>query len=562
MLCVIFLELLAMLSLAPVIDLLIHKDAAQYSGITNQLLSIFHFFSLPFNLLSLLSLFVFCHFFKVIFSILYLKCSYYVNFSVIYDLIHTTFTAIFSASWSFFSNKKGGEFVNLLQQHISKTGLTVTYLAQFFSALFQIFFFLYLPFRISWQVTLTVIIMGGLSFSFLYFFNKRVHFYSQKNILTSNQYLSFLNESLNSLKLIFSFSKQAKTIKRLLRLFSKDYKIGVRIQLLQNTAEQLYQPIGFFLVAISLLFAKNINVPLSDLTVLLYALIRVIGPFRHLSFLRLSLSNTLPFYHSIVDTQLEALTHPQPTGKHIFSSFSHSLQLSSVSFSYLSSTPVLKNVSLQINKNDMTAFVGASGEGKSTLIDLIAGFHSPQSGHIYIDNIPFSHFDIHSYRKKIGYVMQDSPLFNMSVKDNLLWANPNATQYDIDFACEQANALEFIHDLPQGFDTLLGERGLRLSGGQCQRLALARALVIQPEILILDEATSSLDSGSEKKIQASIQQLQGKMTVIVIAHRLSTIKQSDHIFVIKAGQIAESGTYQQLLTNKALFADMVAEQSF
>lgn len=562
MLAVIGLELLAMLSLAPMIDILIQTDPSQFSGITKRIMRLFSFLQIPFSLPFILTLFISCHFLKVVFATLQLKTSHHINFLVTKDLIYRAFSAIFNASWSFFSTKKGGDFFSLLQTQINNVGSIVVSLSQFMSSCLQIIFYLYIPFHLSWKVSCLVIVTGSLSFSLLKLVSKQVKRLSIQSITHNENYLSFLNECLNSIKLIFSFTKQQPSIKKLLALFSQNYHISVRIQLLQAIAQQCYQPIGFLMVAIALLYAQHLGLMMSNLTVLLYALVRIVPQLSQLAGLTLGLEQQLPYLQSIDTICEDALKAKQPTGTAPFTAFKHQISLQNISFSYEQSTPLIKNVSLNIPKNTMTALVGKSGGGKSTLADIISGFHRADSGAIFIDDTPLDSIDIYQYRSRIGYVMQDSPLFNMSVRDNLYWANPSATNTDMINACGQANALEFIEALPHGFDTLLGERGVRLSGGQCQRIALARALIIQPQLLILDEATSALDSHAESEIQKSIHSLSGKMTILVIAHRLSTIKKAEHIHVVDDGVVVESGAYDELMKMNQAFFEMVGKQAF
>lgn len=200
----------------------------------------------------------------------------------------------------------------------------------------------------------------------------------------------------------------------------------------------------------------------------------------------------------------------------------------------------------------MTAFVGKSGIGKSTLIDLLMGFHEISRGTITIDGVPLQDFDILSYRSRTGYVPQDSVLFNTSIRENLLWADEKASQRGIEEACCLANADEFIRQFPEGFDTVVGDRGVRLSGGQIQRIALARALLRKPEILFLDEATSSLDTHSVRLIQLAIENIAKAITVIVVAHRLSTIRNADCIYVLQNGKAVEQRPYEELIKESQL----------
>ncbi len=184
----------------------------------------------------------------------------------------------------------------------------------------------------------------------------------------------------------------------------------------------------------------------------------------------------------------------------------------------------------------------------------------PDQGQILVDDIPLQQYALDTFRKRVGYVPQDSVLFNMSIRDNLLWANEDATEKELCQACVQANAMEFVEKLPEQLDTVIGDRGIRLSGGQCQRLALARALVRNPELLILDEATSALDTHSEQLIQQAIDEISGGITIVLVAHRLSTITNADYIYVMQNGNVAEEGKYTELLERKGLFFKMVKSQ--
>ena len=207
----------------------------------------------------------------------------------------------------------------------------------------------------------------------------------------------------------------------------------------------------------------------------------------------------------------------------------------------------------------MVAVVGSSGSGKSTLIDLIMGFYLSQKGTLKIDNDLITKISLRDWRLLSGYIPQQPFLFNASIKDNLLWARKEATDSEIEQACRLANAEEFILDLKEKYNTLVGERGVRLSGGQAQRICLARALIKKPQLLILDEATSSLDSHSELLIQDSIERLTGEPTIISIAHRLSTIKKATRIYHLDMGRIVEEGTFEELIASKDGFFRKTAE---
>jgi ABC-type multidrug transport system fused ATPase/permease subunit len=223
------------------------------------------------------------------------------------------------------------------------------------------------------------------------------------------------------------------------------------------------------------------------------------------------------------------------------------ITLDRVSFGYEEEQPVLRDIDLDVEPGEVIALVGSSGAGKSTLVQLIPRFYDPQAGRILIDDVDVRDVSLRSLRSQIGVVAQETILFSGSVRDNLLYGRPGASEEEMIEAAQAAHAHEFLEELPDGYDTLLGERGARLSGGQKQRVAIARAFLSNPRILILDEATSALDSESEALIQDALAQLMKGRTNIVIAHRLSTILGSDRIAVMQRGEIVDIGSHLELL---------------
>jgi len=239
--------------------------------------------------------------------------------------------------------------------------------------------------------------------------------------------------------------------------------------------------------------------------------------------------------------------------------FSQKIEFYDVSFAY-ADAPVLKNIDLTIAAGQMVALVGMSGVGKSTLVDLIPRFYDVKSGRITIDGVDIRNLTVRSLRAQIGIVSQHTFLFNDSVKNNIAYGDPHRTVNDVIAAAKAANAHEFICALPKGYDSVIGELGMQLSGGQRQRLAIARALLKNAPILILDEATSSLDTESERSVQEALENLMTTRTTIVIAHRLSTIRKADRIAVMVDGAIAEQGTHEELLAKDGEYSRLYALQ--
>jgi ATP-binding cassette subfamily B protein len=220
----------------------------------------------------------------------------------------------------------------------------------------------------------------------------------------------------------------------------------------------------------------------------------------------------------------------------------------------------LRDITFEAQPGEMVALVGPSGAGKSTLIGMIARLYDPTAGAVEVDGVNVRDVELASLRAQIAYVTQESFLFHATIGDNLRFAREDATREEMEAACRQAYIHDFIVSLPEGYDTMVGERGHRLSGGERQRIAIARAILKRPRILILDEATSHLDSESESYVQSALEELMNGRTTLVIAHRLSTVLAADHILVIEAGSVVERGTHSELLALEGLYARLYSTQ--
>jgi len=375
-----------------------------------------------------------------------------------------------------------------------------------------------------------------------------------------------INEDIQALRLLHSFG-QVEAADQDLRRRMAELETALRRQL---RVMELIEPITMFLpvailaliTALSLLVfdARSTGI-LPSLVTFLLALQRLNQRFSAVatSFNKLNRNSAyLSRLNEILTTEDKQLRR---LGGRSFAAIESAIVFDNVSLDYgTSGLPSLHQINLTIPRGKTVALVGASGSGKSSLADLLVGLYAPTKGRIMVDGVDLAAFDLISWQQKLGVVGQDTFLFNASLRDNIAFGNPQAGDRQIEAAAEQAQAAGFIRDLPEGFATLVGERGYRLSGGQRQRISLARALLRKPELLILDEATSALDSHSEQLVQQALKRGPDQCT-LVIAHRLSTIREADQIVVLDHGQIVETGSHEELLRLQRYYAALWQQQS-
>jgi len=554
-------DALSLFSLVVVADLLLNPGLEQASPVTKNIVVIAKNIGLPVTLGWLLGVFLFFNVLRVVFQIFARNSILRTKYAVLRDMILGTFKDFFSARWYFFSSGKQGVLLNTFIREINVVGDAFGAIARYFAGILQIALYLTVPLYLSWRLTsisLAIALLFALPFFLL---GKVVYRLGKVNTTTANQIGTVIQEGLSLAKLILGFANQKKTEANLACAFDNHRQAAVKSQTLTYALPLMYYPFGLLVLIIGFILARKMNLPLSDTAVLFYSLARIIPCIGSLTEEKAYLDNFFPSYEQVQNLRNTARELKQASGAREFKGFNKEIAVCGLCFGYHEHPLVLADINMRVPKGRMVALVGESGSGKSTLIDMLMGFHQPQSGGISFDGIPLGEFDINSYRRRIGYVPQDSVLFNLTIMDNLRWADISISDEAIIQACRQANADEFISKLPEGYHTLVGDRGVRLSGGQVQRIALARAILRRPELLILDEATSALDTYSERLIQQAIEAIAKETTVVIIAHRLSTVINANYIYVLKSGRVVEEGGYAELIAKNSHFNEMVRLQN-
>lgn len=357
----------------------------------------------------------------------------------------------------------------------------------------------------------------------------------------------------------YEYSRFLDANKKVISLNIKERMAGRWFRVALNTFSSI-GPMIIYLVGGILIMKYDSNLTVGDITVMVALLGKMYMPINSLMNIQVDWIRSMALFTRIFDYFDMPITIKNKENPIIKENLNGNIEFKDVYFSYDKERMILKNINLLIEKGKSVAIVGPSGSGKTTITNLIARLYDVDKGSIKIDNIDIRDLDLFLLRKNIGIVSQDSYMFNGTIKENLLYAKEDASESELIDACKKANIYDFINNLPERFDSFVGNRGLKLSGGEKQRLSIARALLKNPNILILDEATSSLDSISESLIQDAIENLIKSRTSIIIAHRLSTIMSVDEIVVLKEGNIVEQGTHSELLKNENIYYELYTTQ--
>jgi ABC-type multidrug transport system fused ATPase/permease subunit len=370
-----------------------------------------------------------------------------------------------------------------------------------------------------------------------------------------------ITERFAGIATIWAFARERHEEERHAELSNQALQAGFAIRRRIALIDPVTEGLSVAVLVALLASATLAHMPLSVLVTFIFMLYRVQPQVKSLENNRaLMMANSagIEDVMAFLDPSDKAFMR---SGSRPFTALKDEIRLDAVTFKYpTKQAPAVENVSFSIKRGTMTALVGPSGAGKSTLVSLISAFHAPTRGTILVDGTPLHEFDLRSWRGRLAVVSQDPLLFATSIRENILYSRPEASDEEIVDAARRAHAHEFICALPDQYQTIVGDRGVRLSGGQRQRIAIARALLRQADLLILDEATNELDGLSEELIRETIVALRPHCTILAIAHRLSTIQEADQLIVLDNGRLAEQGRHAELVERNGLFAKLYRSQ--
>ena len=493
---------------------------------------------------------------------LYLKniLLYMVQLNIVKDIRDKLYNHIQKLSLGYFNKEKSGTITSVIINDVEQLqgALSVAFQKLFVEPI-NILTFATLLFIISWKLALIAIVIIPLAGVAIITIGKSIRRKSRRTQKKIAEIMQILSENLSSIRIVKAFVNEKEEIKKFSRETTNYLSLHLKRARLDLIAAPITESFGV-IIGVVLLWYGGSEVILQrgliaeDFIRFILILFSILGPIKQLSNVNIRIqagAASAERIFNLLDTEPQIVEINNPTK---LQNFKNEVVFKNVNFEYFAGDgPVLDNINFSIKKGEVVALVGPSGSGKSTIADLIPRFYDVKSGSIMFDGEDIKNASLASLRNNLGIVSQEVVLFNDTIRNNIAYAQPNKDESEIRKAAEAANALEFIEKTQDGFDTVVGERGVKLSGGQKQRLAIARALLKNPSILILDEATSALDTESEKKVQKAIESLMKDRTALVIAHRLSTVQNADKIIVIEKGVVVENGSHSELYEKNGLY---------
>ena len=485
-----------------------------------------------------------------------------ISSSIYKNIVDDLYVKIQSLDMEYFSTTKVGELMTKVLNDPANVNTFILEFFEFLKYVFTAISYLVIAIRIDWKLTLGMFIVAPILMTTVKKYSKKLKKSGKERQEATGTLNSKLQETLSGIRVIRAFATEKQEIRNFKKISLELKKVVMKTVGYNAKSNSVSEALNYVMMAILLLFGgyrilRGRVFTTGDFLTIMSAIGSMYTPVRRSANIYNSLSTNIPSIgriFEILDVVPEIADAPDCVK---FEEFKSDITFENVDFSYKDSDEkVLKNINLVAKKGETVALVGNSGGGKSTLVNLIPRFFDVTGGKITIDGIDVKNYKIKSLRKKIGIVPQETFLFGGTILENIRYANQNASVEEVVEAAKMANAHEFIEKLEQGYETEIGERGIKLSGGQKQRISIARAILENPQILILDEATSALDNESEQLVQDALEKLMKGKTTFVIAHRLSTIINSDKIVVIQQGEIRETGTHEELLDKDGIYKSL------
>lgn len=503
---------------------------------------------------------------RAIFEFLHSYIMSDVGQSVIRDVKNLVYDKIQTLSLDYFTQKRSGELVSRITNDVKLIENAVSYaLTDSVYQSFQVISFAALTFLINWKLALISIVVLPLLVAPMIMVGRALRKLSKRSQEKMADINSLLVETFIGARIVRAFCAELREIAKFKKQNQDYYRIAMksikRMLLLGIGTELIGVAVALFIIFYGGRQVIEGRLSFGVFALFMAALLSLIRPFKKLSQVNSIMQQAVAASVRIYEVLDTSPTVKEKSKAKDLQSFKNNIVFEDVWFNY-GQQQILKGVNLEVKKGQVLAIVGPSGVGKTTLVDLIPRFYEPQKGRILIDGIEVKDFTFRSLREHIGIVTQETILFNDTISTNIAYGRPDAMPGEIEQAAFQANAADFIKHLPLGYETVIGDRGMRLSGGERQRIAIARALLKNPPILILDEATSQLDSESECLVQEALDKLIQGRTVFIVAHRLSTVRNADLIVVLDKGEIVEKGRHKELLEKDGLYSRLYQMQSF
>jgi len=483
-----------------------------------------------------------------------------VELKLVKEIRDSLYIHIQSLSLGYFNKKQTGTISSIVMNDVEQLQIALGVVFQrLFVEPVNIITFVALLFIISWKLALIAIIIIPLAGIAIIGIGWSIRRKSRRTQSKIAEIMQILTETLSSIRIVKAFVNEKKEVNKFTRKSEHYFKLLLKRARLDLIASPITESFGVVIGVVLLWYGgmevlANRGISAEDFIRFILILFSILGPIKQMSNVNIKIqmgAASAERIFGLLDTPPEIVEDPNPVD---LGTFNSSIEFDKVHFEYNDvDDRILRELSFTINKGEVVALVGPSGSGKSTIADLIPRFYDVLSGSILIDGHDIRKISLSSLRGNMGIVTQEVILFDDTIRNNIAYGQPNVSEEAIRQAADAANATTFIEETTDGFDTLIGERGVNLSGGQKQRLAIARALLKNPSILILDEATSALDTESEKMVQRAIEVLMKDRTALVIAHRLSTVQNADKIIVLEKGEIIEVGSHTDLYNKGGLY---------